>query len=260
MEHRGIGGQAPQHGPHGIGCRWIEAGVGQQAPHPLQAVREGRRSLQGEPGIEDHRALLPAAVEAVDRRLALGDLVALQGPQAGPGQRHRGPGHRLARGGDHLAIPGSGAPAPQAGGEPAIATARRPGQGPLGAAAGQGCADRLRQRLAKQALQGQQGGKQGRWIGLHRHGRGRILQFRHAGQGQQQAPAGLRQAGVGQDAAKGIDQFLLQQRIGAAGGPGQHRLAQQNLAGIPAAEGVAVVGQQVHQLGGGPADLQLHWR
>ena len=48
--------------------------------------------------------------------------------------------------------------------------------------------------------------------------------------------------------------------LGRAQHPGQHRLTQQGLARIPAGEGVAVTGEQVHQLAGGPAQLQLDRR
>ena len=110
------------------------------------------------------------------------------------------------------------------------------------------------QRLSEPALQGKEGGEQGRGIGLGH----RLLQFRQPRQGQQGGTTHFGKGGVGQDAAEGFDQFLLQAIVCLAAGTGQGRIAQQLLAGIPAGEGIAIGGKEVHQLADRTADLQAH--
>ena len=87
-----------------------------------------------------------------------------------------------------------------------------------------------------------------------------IFQLGHPRQCQQHTAARLRQQRIRQDPGKGIHQLLFQQAIGLARSPSQHRLPQQHLARIPTGKGIAVAGQQVHQLAGGAAHLELHRR
>ena len=205
--------------------------------------------------------MLPALVEGVQSLLALGDRLTLQGPQPGPGQGHRRAPHRrhcCPSSRTTSRSPSRHQPTPYCAGEQAVAVALGPGQAPLGRAALQGRCQGLGQGSAKSPLQRQQGGKQGRRIRLLAGCAAGSLQLGHAGQGHQHTAAGFRERGVGQDPAEGVNKFLLQQPITPTAGPGQYRLAQQHLARVPAGEGVPVNGQQVHQLGGGPAHLQQH--
>ena len=192
MEDRGIAGQSPQHRPHRIGGVGVVTGMGEQLRDPCQPVAEWGRCLQAEPGVKDHRFVLPAVVERTHRLLTGVQVVGVQGRQSQPCQGHRlsidsGPG--LV---DHPTVAGGGAPAPDQSAQAPVTLPVGPGFEPLAAAVLQVLQQGLGQGFAQAGAQGLTGGKQGRWVGVRSQIAGGILQFARSGQGQQRGAAGLR--------------------------------------------------------------------
>ena len=180
----------------------------------------------------------------------------LQGPQPRPGQGHGGSRHRGTGRSDAARISGGHPPAPDQPGELPGARACRPGLAPGRQAFLQHPAEGIGQGPAKALLHGSQGEEEGGRVGFA----DLLLQLREAWQGEQQGPAVFREGGIRQDPPERIDQLLLQPLIGLALGPPHDGPAQEDLARVPAGEGIAVAGQQVHHLPGGAAQLHLHRR
>ena len=225
-----------------------------QPSHPLQAIVKGCRSLQGKPGIENHRPLLPAAIESVKSGLALGQGLGLQGRQPGTGQGHRGPIHRRAGRRNRSRLTSRHQPFPDLTAQQAIAATIGPGQIPLAAATVQGLVQGFSQHLAQTTPQALQGPIKGRWIRFSHA----LLQLRQGRQAHKSTSAGLREGGVRQYAAKCLQQLILQQGIRPSLGPPPQCSPHQLLPRIPAGKRVAVVGEQVDQFAGGPSHLQPH--
>ena len=231
-----------------------------QPLHAGNAITEGGRRLKAEPGIKNHRPVLPAVMEGGHRRSALGGVLALQSAQAGTGQGHRWAMHRSGRLRAGTQIAGGGTQAPGCGGEQSIPHPMGPGLEPLGTATLQALLQRPLQRGPEAGLQLQESVEESCRIAWATAGHGGILELRQAWQGQQGTAVGVAEAHLRQDPLEGGHQALLQLIIRAAGGAQQHPTAQQGLAGIPAGEGIAVAGKQVQQLADRPLQLQLHRR
>jgi len=243
MKRKSIGRKTPKDCPQGIGSQGIETWMVQQTLHAFESIRPWHGCLHGKPGIQNHRLVLPTALECLG---CLGPLLTkdrLKGPQPGPRQRHGWPGHGLEGLLPCHGITRCSQPAPCHGRELALTLPLRPCRVPSQSRTGQQTGQRLTKRRTKTLPQRENGTEQSRWI----HRRLQRLQFSQTGHGQQGREFRLLTRGHAVDPLlKRANEGVFCRFIRLTGRPCQQHITEQRLRCIPSAERV-IIGRQQQQ-------------
>ena len=240
--------EAPDQRPYLVGVGKAEGGVLHQLSDFVQRVGQARAGLQAEPLVHDLGVVLPLRVESVERCLAFRPVVLHQGGECGQGVGHVVGGFNLFQATLAGLVVAGFRQVAQAqvfqrtlrhvcGVEPVgLAVIVAPVEG--GEAVFQLLGERAPHEFPR------------RVDSVDIDGLALVGQVGFGGQGQRLGDQGRIQAGVFQCGAKRLHEGWFQIRRDTAlqsGNQGQQRVDRQRLTGIPAIEGVRIVGEQKGQ-------------